>query len=120
MKNKILELEKNLFKYEYISNRKWLENTIHNNFVECGKSGYFSYKTDTVKSLLEYSEDRTITIYNYEYKKIDEKTYLIHYITKQEDKLFYRTSIWIKEETLKLLYHQATELKERITLIEYE
>lgn len=119
MKEKILTLEKNLFKLEYISNKEWLEKIIDNNFSECGKSGYLFYKKDTIESLLECTEDRPIKIYNYEYKKIDEKTYLVHYITKSQDKIYYRTSIWINNLELKLLYHQATEFHEKIDLIEY-
>ena len=119
MKEEILTLEKNLFKLEYISNKEWLEKTIDDKFIECGKSGYLFHKKDTIESLLECTEDRPITIYNYEYQQIDEKTYLIHYITKSQDKIYYRTSIWTMDSNLKLLYHQATEFKENLTLIEY-
>lgn len=119
MKNEILELEKNLFKLEYMSNKEWLENTIHDNFVECGKSGLLFYKEDTIETLLECTEDRPITVYNYDYNQIDENTYLVHYITKSQDKLFYRTSIWVMNLNLKLLYHQATEFNDSITLVEF-
>ncbi len=119
MKNEILELEKNLFKLKYISTKEWLDKTIHNNFKECGKSGFLYYKEDTIESLLECKEDRQISIYNYEYNQIDSNTYLIHYITESQDKLFYRTSIWVKEDYLKLLYHQATEFNENVTLVEF-
>ncbi len=119
MNKEILTLEKNLFKLEYISNKEWLEKTIDDKFIECGKSGYLFHKKDTIDSLLVCKEDRSITIYNYEYQQIDEKTYLIHYITKSQDKIYYRTSIWTMDSNLKLLYHQATEFKENITLIEY-
>lgn len=118
MKEEILNLEKNLFKLEYMSNKEWLEETIHDNFTECGKSGYLFYKKDTIETLLECTEDRPITIYNYDYTQIDDKTYLIHYLTKSQDKLYYRTSIWIMDPNLKLLYHQATEFKESIALVE--
>ena len=119
MKEEILNLEKNLFKLEYMSNKEWLEKIIDDNFIECGKSGYLFYKKDTIESLLECTENRPIKMYNHVYKKIDEKTYLIHYLTKSQEKLYYRTSIWIMDTNLKLLYHQATEFKENINLIEY-
>lgn len=119
MKEEILNLEKNLFKLEYISNKEWLEKIIDDNFAECGKSGFIFYKKDTIESLLKCTEDRTIKIYNYDYKEIDNKTYLIHYITKSQGKLYYRTSIWINDSNLKILYHQATEFKEVISLVEY-
>ncbi len=44
MKEEILTLEKNLFKLEYISNKEWLEKTIDDKFIECGKSGYLFIK----------------------------------------------------------------------------
>lgn len=119
MENAILELEKNFFKYDYISNTKWLDKTIHDNFKECGKSGIFFNKKETIKSLMECTEDRKIQIYNYECAQIDKNTYLIHYITKFEETLVYRTSIWIIEDSLKLLFHQASKLNLDIELIKF-
>ncbi len=120
MKNRILELEKKLFKYEYMSNKEWLEKTIHKNFKECGKSGLLFNKKDTVESLHSYTEDRKIDIYNYEYECIDTNTYLIHYITKFKGELIYRTSIWImQEDNLKLLFHQASKLNIDIDLVKF-
>lgn len=119
MKNMILELEKNLFKYEYMSNKDWLDRIIHNDFKECGKSGYFFDKEETIKALQDFTEDRKIDLYNYEYKCVDTKTYLIHYITKSDEKLIYRTSIWVMEGELKLLFHQASEVKVDIELVKF-
>jgi hypothetical protein len=118
MKQEILELEKNLLKYEYISNKDFLEKTIHDNFLECGKSGMLFNKEVTVNELLSCKEDRNIKIYNFTCEQIDANTYLIHYITISNDKEYYRTSIWTKENNLKLLYHQATEYNEDTILIE--
>ena len=39
MKNKILELEKRLFKHEYMSNVDYLKNVIDEKYLEVGKSG---------------------------------------------------------------------------------
>lgn len=119
MKDKILELEKKFFKYEYMNDIKWLDEIIHNNFKECGKSGYFFNKKETIKSLMECTEDRKIEIYNYEYEQIDKNTYLIHYITKFNDILIYRTSIWILEDKLRLLFHQASKLNLDIKLTKF-
>lgn len=117
MGNDILVLEKSLFKYEYMSNREWLENVIHDNFVECGKSGRLFDKSETIDMLHSCKSDRKIEIYNYECKRIDDNTYLIHYITKSDDKLIYRTSIWVMEERLKILFHQASSLASLIELV---
>ncbi len=35
----VIKFRRKLFQHAYISNRSWLENTIHTNFIECGKSG---------------------------------------------------------------------------------
>lgn len=110
MEKEILDLEKNLFKYEYISNPAWLNGVIHDNFVECGKSGLLFNKNDTVKELSSFDSDRKIEIYNFECNKIDSNTYLVHYITKNNDDLIYRTSIWSLDDNggLKILFHQAS------------
>ncbi len=41
-------IRKKLFKYEYMNNKEWLEKTIHKNFKECGKSGIFFNKKETM------------------------------------------------------------------------
>ncbi|MBQ8043975.1 MAG: nuclear transport factor 2 family protein [Clostridia bacterium] len=118
--NEILFLEKSLFKHEYISNGKWLENTIHDKFAECGKSGLLYNKKGIVKFLLSCSQDRDITICNFECEKVDDNTWLVHYITKSNNgELYYRTSIWVKDNNLKLLYHQATKLNVDVELTEF-
>ena len=50
--------------------------------------------------------------------KID-NIYVVHYITKSEADLIYRTSIWKENENIKLYFHQASILKENIELNEY-
>ena len=118
MKEQILQLEKKFFDINYISNKEYLNNTLHKNYLECGKSGYIYNQEVTINSLLECTTNRNITIYNYTCDQIDSKTYLTHYITIHSDKKYFRTSIWIKEDNLKMLYHQATEYNEEIELIE--
>lgn len=119
MENEILLLEKSLFNIEYMSNREWLDNIVHNNFIKCGKSGMLFDKKVTVDFLLSCDDNRNITIYNFECKNIDKNTWLAHYVTKSDDKLYYRTSIWIMDNNFKLLYHQATELNTPIVLKEF-
>lgn len=119
MQNTILELEKKMFKYRYMNDIEWLDKTIHNNFIECGKSGIFFNKKETMESLNGCTEDRKIEVYNYECEKIDKNTYLVHYITKSENLLIYRTSIWVMEDCLKLFFHQASKLELEIKLIKF-
>lgn len=88
----LLDLEKDFFKYDKIADRTWLDSTLHDNFKEVGSSGIIFYKKDTINSLMAL-------------------------ITKDsDDKLFYRTSIWIKENNLKLVFHQASKLNSDINL----
>lgn len=115
---KLLELEKSFFRHACISDRVWLENTIHNDFAECGKSGLLFNKQDTIQSLLQCKTDRNIEIYNFNCCKIDDKSWIVHYITKTgEDQKYYRTSVWVGHKNPQLYFHQATILNEDIALI---
>lgn len=119
IKGQIFDLEKKLFKYEYMSDRKWLEDTIHDKFLECGKSGYFFYKEDTIDELMKCDKDRDIEIFNYEYVSLSSDAHMVHYITKSGDDLIYRTSIWVMDGNLKLVFYQASKLNEKVNLIKY-
>lgn len=89
-------------------------------YIEVGKSGKKFNKKDVINDLSILKEDRKINIYNFTCDKIDEKTYLIHYITKNDNDNIYRTSIWKKEyNKIKIIFHQASLYKENITLVEY-
>lgn len=106
----LLNLEKSFFNLKYISDKEWLNTVLHDSFIECGKSGMLFNKTETIEPLLSCTEDRDILIYNFEYSKVTDKCYLVHYITKHGNKKYYRTSVWVMENRLKLFYHQATML----------
>lgn len=120
MNNKILELEKSLFKYEFMSDITYLNEIIDDNYVEVGKSGKKFNKKDVINDLSILKEDRKITIYNFTCDKIEEDIYLIHYITKNNNDNIYRTSIWKKEyDKIKIIFHQASLYRENVNLIEY-
>ena len=120
MKNKILELEKSLFKYEYMTDIAYLNEIIDDQYIEVGKSGRKFLKNEVIKDLSILKQDRKISIYNFTCYKIDEKIYLIHYITKSNEENIYRTSIWKKENgKIKIIFHQASLYKEKVNLIEY-
>ena len=54
-------------------------------------------------------------IYNYEFIELSKDVFMVHYITKTNDeKLIYRTSIWVNNNGLKLTFHQASILSEFI------
>lgn len=112
MDKKILELEKNFFKYEYISNKEYLNSIIDNNYEELGSSGRILNKDDVINELSNLKNDRDIIIYNYTCREIDKNIWLVHYITQNGNTNFYRTSIWKKDEdNLKILFHQASEYR---------
>lgn len=120
MNNKVLELEKSLFKYEFMSDREYLSKIIDDKYIELGKSGRKFDKNDVIKELTNLRENRKITIYNFECERIDRNIYLVHYITKNKDDNIYRTSIWkIENDEIKIVFHQASLYKESINLTEY-
>ena len=106
-------LETSLFKAEYLSDRDYLENIFHDNFMEYGKSGLVYRKKDTIDSLYN-AGNRDITIEDFTCEKIDDKTYIVHYVSiNSENIAAYRTSIWIdSDSTLQLYFHQGTTVNE--------
>lgn len=93
MNKEILDLEKSLFKYQYMSDINYLDKIIDDTYKEMGKSGKIITKKDVISELSNLKEDRNIIIYNYEFNQINNNIYLIHYITKNDEKLIYRTSM---------------------------
>lgn len=103
-------LEESLFKKEYLGDREYLENIFDDNFMEYGKSGNIYYKEDTIESLYGL-DDRNIKVENFSAEQIDTKTYMVHYVSVNEDGVkTLRTSIWIKKDDYKLLFHQGTKI----------
>ena len=118
--NNILELEKSLFKYEYMSNVDYLNSVIDDSYLEVGKSGYKITKKDVIDELSSLDEDRNIIIYNFSCNELSNDIYLVHYFTKKESDNIFRTSIWKKENNnFKILFHQASLYKDEINLIEF-
>ena len=119
MKTEILELEKSLFKYKFMSNINYLNKIIDDNYIEIGKSGKKFTKQDIIRELINLKEDRNIVICNFKCTKISEDIYLIHYITKKDIDNIFRTSIWKKEnDEFKILFHQASLYLDEIELKE--
>lgn len=110
MYQKLLDLEKDFFRIECISSKEWLASTLHDDFMECGKSGFLSNKEEVMEGLLACKEDRNIRINNFSCERIEENCWLVHYITESEDELFFRTSIWVGQQQLQMRFHQATKL----------
>lgn len=119
MDKKILELEKSLFKYEFMKDKNYLNNTIDDDYQEIGKSEKIFNKSDIINELSSLKSDRNIVIYNYSCKELSTDIWLVHYITKSSDNNYYRTSIWKKiGDDIKITFHQASLYNEVIDLIE--
>lgn len=110
----ILELEKSLFKYDYMSNKEYLNNIIADNYKELGKSGILFNKDDVVNYLLSQQRDRDIEMYNFSGEELIPDLWIVHYITLSDNKKIYRTSIWKHN---KIIFHQASEYKDDIDLM---
>ena len=110
----ILELEKSLFKYDYMSNKEYLNNIIADNYKELGKSGILFNKDDVVNYLLSQQRDRDIEMYNFSGEELMPNLWIVHYITLSDNKKIYRTSIWKHN---KIIFHQASEYKDDIDLM---
>ena len=110
----ILELEKSLFKYDYMSNKEYLNNIIADNYKELGKSGILFNKDDVVNYLLSQQRDRDIEMYNFSGEELMPDLWIVHYITLSDNKKIYRTSIWKHD---KIIFHQASEYKDDIDLM---
>lgn len=117
MYQKLLNLEKDFFRIACISSKKWLASILHDDFVECGKSGLLSNKEEVIEGLLACNEDRNISIYNFSCERIGENCWLVHYITESEAELFFRTSIWVGEQQPQMRFHQATKLNCSLELV---
>lgn len=111
MYNTLLDLETRFLKLSYISDAAWLDEVLHDDFHEMGKSGVLYNKSETIYDLMKCKADRDIGINNFECIKIVDNSWLVHYVTQSGDKRYYRTSVWVNDGNMKLLFHQASELK---------
>ena len=117
--NNILELEKSLFKLKFMSNKEYLDNIIDDNYLEIGKSGLFINKEVVINELTSLDKDRDIDIYNFSCLELSNNIYLVHYITISNKDYIYRTSIWKNDKQFKIIFHQASILKEKVDLVKY-
>lgn len=110
MYNTLLELENKFFKLQYISDENCLNELLHNDFTECGRSGQLFDKAETIAALLSCTEDRDIIIHDFIYQTINNSCWLVHYTTEHDGKRYYRTSVWVMDGHMQLIFHQATQL----------
>lgn len=118
MYNTLLQLEKDFFKISKITDIIWLNDILHDDFKEIGSSGLVFNKQDTMKALSSLKSNKEIAIYNFEFLNLKLDCWMVHYVTKDKNEMTYRTSIWLKEDRLKIIFHQATKLNGQHTLNE--
>jgi len=111
-------LEISLHQHNVRDDTESLELLLHPSYIEIGYSGT-SYN---LNSMLEHLKDESITssaaeIWSQDYEFIDLSPVIVQilYISAhvKEGKLFRhskRTSIWVKETSWKIQYHQATPI----------
>ena len=92
-----------------MSDYNYLDNIISDNYLEIGKSGKKFTKEDVINELINLKEDRNIKIIDFTCDKLSDNTYMVHYITMNNNDKIFRTSIW---QDNKILFHQASLLKE--------
>ena len=113
-----MNLEKQILKYEYdffikkfCDDAQNLNDRIHDEFIEFGKSGEVFDKNSIIEYLNNLDTDRDIEILSFEIKNLKEDFVLANYISNEnEDGIkALRTSIWVKENmNWKLYFHQGT------------
>ena len=112
---RFLELERRLFKVKYMTDAQYLDKTLADDYLECGKSGRLFGKAEVIEELTALTKDRPIEIFNYSAGKMGE-VWLIHYVTLNGNDRIYRTSIWTDDGVMK--FHQASKLTIDIELEE--
>ncbi|MGT2906661.1 nuclear transport factor 2 family protein [Streptococcus dentiloxodontae] len=110
MKNKLFQLEQGFLNPSSQSNQDWLNRTIHDDFIEIGKSGRIYNKQEVIAALTDRKTGEIAEMLKFDCRQIDRKTWLVHYQTKHSALSAYRTSIWLTDEADPQLYfHQATK-----------
>jgi len=111
MNEMILQYEKDLFCFEFCSNRENLENRLAKGFVEYGSSGAVYDRESIINALVSLSKDRVIEIIDFVLSELTKEVLLAHYISyhKDEERYALRTSIWKFENSeWKIYFHQGT------------
>lgn len=113
----IIHLEKKLHHPDHRLNRLFLTQTLHDNFLEFGRSGFTTNKAQTLHDLLEVEPNSATMIYSENYVTTLLKpgvilvTYQSYQLQNQERiKFTNRSSIWVETRSTdwQLRFHQGT------------
>lgn len=112
IEQRLIKLEKKLLDPSLRKSREALDKLIADDFAEIGKSGSRYSKQDVLEHVTQ-EVDRKIESYGWEVRQIDEKVYIINYISfetvdgQRLDTL--RTSLWkLNGDNWQMIFHQGT------------
>lgn len=111
LKKLLYQYEQDFFLMKFCRRRENLEERLHKDFMEYGKSGRIFHREETIEELSQLTIDRDIKIMNFHCTILNDKTAVVHYISLHNDNTkVLRTSIW-REEAGKwqLYFHQGTK-----------
>lgn len=110
MIDELTALENSLFLYKNCKDSDYLDRILHEDFMEFGTSGKIYHKKETIDLLMSVTEDRPIVIHYPKVRLLPGGQWLLHYISENKETGSYsnRTSIWIKDDNIKLYFHQGT------------
>lgn len=107
----LLKLEMSLWIDETRNSKEYLNQILHDDFKEFGKSGKVYNKSDILTDT-DNNMNTKFPFKNLEVKQIDEKSFLITYeaeiIQNSKSIKSNRASIWVGKESFQLLFHQGT------------
>lgn len=111
LEQQILKYENEFFIKRFCDDIQNLNDRIHDEFIEFGKSGQVFDKDSIVEYLNNLDTDRDIEILSFKIKNIKEDLIIANYVSyeKEIEIKALRTSIWKKESSdWKLYFHQGT------------
>jgi hypothetical protein len=113
--NLLKDLEIKLHQKEVRSDKKQLDELLHDDFFEIGRSGKFYTKQDILASLSDEKLVSEIHSQDYSYKELAENSIMLTYKSAHKttkgllERHTYRTSIWRKTSIgWRMLFHQGT------------
>lgn len=110
----ILKYENDFFIKKFCDDVQNLNDRIHDEFIEYGKSGQVFDKNSIIEYLNNLDTDRDIEILSFKINNLEEDLVIANYISYEKElkTKALRTSIWKKEcSDWKLYFHQGTVTK---------
>lgn len=108
--NKIIQLEKELHRYECRKSEQKLDELLSEDYLEIGTSGK-TYNKQNQLDKLPLSEDMDINSSNFEARELADGIVQVLYQTNINEIKAKRTSLWRKEgESWRMIFHQSTRI----------